>query len=43
MVPTTGGHYTVDVLHPNANEGSGEAWLRIEDEIVMAVRHEEVF
>ena len=39
----SGGHYTVDVLHPNAHEGSGEAWLRIDDDIVSTVRHEEVF
>ena len=39
----SGGHYTVDVLHQNAHEGSGEAWLRIDDEIVSTVRHEEVF
>jgi ubiquitin carboxyl-terminal hydrolase 10 len=39
----SGGHYTVDVLHPNAHEGSGEAWLRIDDGIVSTVRLEEVF
>jgi ubiquitin carboxyl-terminal hydrolase 10 len=39
-----GGHYTVDVLHPNAAQGgSGEAWLHIDDEIVSTVRHEDVF
>jgi ubiquitin carboxyl-terminal hydrolase 10 len=38
-----GGHYTVDVLHPNAHGGSGEGWLHIEDESVGAVRHEDVF
>lgn len=38
----SGGHYTVDVLHPNAHEGSGEAWLRVDDDIVSTVRHEEV-
>jgi ubiquitin carboxyl-terminal hydrolase 10 len=36
------GHYTVDVLHPNGEEGSGEAWLRV-DEAVNAMQHEEVF
>ncbi|KAN0118859.1 hypothetical protein V8E52_004631 [Russula decolorans] len=30
----SGGHYTVDMLHWNAHEGSGEAWLRIDDDIV---------
>jgi ubiquitin carboxyl-terminal hydrolase 10 len=39
----SGGHYSVDVLHPNAHEGSGEAWLRIDDEVVSTVQHEEVF
>ena len=38
-----GGHYTVDVLQPNGDGDSGEAWLRIDDEAVMAVRHEDVF
>ena len=37
------GHYTVDVLHPNEDSGSGEAWLHIDDEAVSAVQHEEVF
>ena len=37
------GHYTVDVLHPNGDSGSGEAWLHIDDEAVSAVRHEDVF
>ena len=38
-----GGHYTVDVLHPNGDNGGGEAWLRIDDEAVSAVRQEDVF
>jgi ubiquitin carboxyl-terminal hydrolase 10 len=39
-----GGHYTVDVLHPNITHGSsGEAWLHIDDETVSMVRHEDVF
>jgi ubiquitin carboxyl-terminal hydrolase 10 len=43
----SGGHYTVDVFHPNAHghggsEGEG-TWLRIDDESVSAVRHEDVF
>ena len=37
------GNYTVDVLHPNEDSGSGEAWLHIDDEIVSAVSHEDVF
>ena len=37
------GHYTVDVLHPNARDGGGEAWLDIDDESVTTVRHEDVF
>ena len=37
------GHYTVDVLHPNGDSGSGEAWVHIDDEAVNAVRHEDVF
>jgi ubiquitin carboxyl-terminal hydrolase 10 len=39
----SGGHYTADVLHLNAHEGSGEAWLRIDDDIVNTVGHNEVF
>ena len=37
------GRYTVDVLHPNEDGGNGEAWMRIDDEVVSAVRHEDVF
>jgi ubiquitin carboxyl-terminal hydrolase 10 len=37
------GRYTVDVLHPNGNGSSGETWLHIDDEVVSAVRHEEMF
>jgi ubiquitin carboxyl-terminal hydrolase 10 len=37
------GHYTVDVLQANAHDGSGEAWLHIDDENVSTVRHEDVF
>jgi ubiquitin carboxyl-terminal hydrolase 10 len=39
----SGGHYTVDVLHTNAHDGSGEAWLHIDDETVSMVQHEDVF
>ena len=49
-VSAGGGHYTLDVLHPNRDGGtwgsgnsSGEAWLHIDDEVVSAVRHEDVF
>ncbi|KAH9981757.1 hypothetical protein BJV74DRAFT_778415 [Russula compacta] len=47
-VSAGGGHYTLDVLHPNRDggaqgSGSGEAWLHIDDETVSAVRHEDVF
>jgi hypothetical protein len=38
-----GGHYTVDVLHPNENSSSGEGWLHIDDEAVSMVRYEDVF
>jgi ubiquitin carboxyl-terminal hydrolase 10 len=36
-------HYTVDVLHPNGDDGDEEVWLHIDDEVVSAVRHEDVF
>lgn len=36
------GHYTVDVLHPN-RDGSGEAWLHIDDEGVSVVQPGEMF
>jgi ubiquitin carboxyl-terminal hydrolase 10 len=38
-----GGHYTVDVLRPNAYGDSGDVWLHIDDETVSMLRHEEVF
>ena len=38
-----GGHYTVDVLHPNGESGGGDAWLHINDGAVCTVRHEDVF
>ena len=37
------GHYTVDVLHPNGDSGDREAWLRIDNEAVSVVNHEDVF
>jgi ubiquitin carboxyl-terminal hydrolase 10 len=52
-VSAGGGHYTLDVLHPNRDGvtrgsdnhsgGSGEAWLHIDDEMVSPVRREDVF
>ena len=38
-----GGHYTVDVLHPNGDGDIGEVWLHIDDEAVSPMRHEDVF
>ena len=37
------GHYTVDVLHPNEDSKGGKGWLRVDDEAVRMVRHEDVF
>jgi len=44
----SGGHYTLDVLHPNrypsASAGrSREGWVRIDDDLVSDVRSEDVF
>jgi ubiquitin carboxyl-terminal hydrolase 10 len=39
----SGGHYTVDVLHPNGDGDTGRIWLHINDEAVTPVRHEDVF
>jgi ubiquitin carboxyl-terminal hydrolase 10 len=38
----SGGHYSVDVLHPNGDGGNGEVWLRIDDEAVSVARYEDV-
>jgi ubiquitin carboxyl-terminal hydrolase 10 len=38
-----GGHYTVDVLYPNAHGESEDVWLHINDETVGTLRHEDVF
>ena len=38
-----GGHYTVDVLNPNAHGDGGDVWLHIDDESVNTLRHEDVF
>jgi hypothetical protein len=46
---SSGGYYTLDVLHPTRYAGVGvdvearEGWVRIDDELVSDVRHEEVF
>ena len=47
----SGGHYTLDVLHPNIDNtvGTGptakprEGWIRIDDELVSDVRPDDVF
>ena len=40
-----GGHYTLDVLHPNRDltDRPRAAWIRIDDELVSDVRPEDVF
>ncbi|KAG6875966.1 hypothetical protein C0992_001648 [Termitomyces sp. T32_za158] len=37
----SGGHYTLDVLHPGRN--AAEGWMRIDDELVSDVRLQDVF
>ena len=37
------GHYSVDVLYLNGAGDTGEVWLRIDDETVNSVGHEDVF
>ncbi|KAN0105392.1 hypothetical protein V8E52_011059, partial [Russula decolorans] len=37
-----GGHYTVDVLHPNTDGDTGEGWLHIDNEGVSPMRHDDV-
>ena len=39
----SGGHYSIDVLHPNGDGGSGGVWLRIDDEAVSVAQREDVF
>lgn len=48
----SGGHYTLDVLHPTRYPGSHggnnanknrEGWVRFDDEFVSDVRYEDVF
>lgn len=42
-----GGHYTLDVLHPNRNADLSlkprEGWVRIDDELVSDLRMQDVF
>jgi len=44
-VSASGGHYTLDVLHPSRDLISKprESWVRIDDELVSDVRAEDVF
>ncbi|KAH7889138.1 hypothetical protein F5I97DRAFT_1841914 [Phlebopus sp. FC_14] len=42
----SGGHYTIDVLHPNIDSSPTkprEGWIRIDDELISDVRPEDVF
>ena len=41
----SGGHYTLDVLHPNRelSDRPRPAWIRIDDELVSDVRPDDVF
>ncbi|KXN91225.1 Ubiquitin carboxyl-terminal hydrolase 10 [Leucoagaricus sp. SymC.cos] len=41
----SGGHYTLDVLHPTRYPGAKvrEGWVRIDDELVSDVKSEDVF
>jgi ubiquitin carboxyl-terminal hydrolase 10 len=38
-----GGHYTIDILHPNGDGNTEEDWLHIDDEVVTRMGHEDVF
>ncbi|KIM86396.1 hypothetical protein PILCRDRAFT_4897 [Piloderma croceum F 1598] len=44
-VSASGGHCTLDVLHPSRdlNSKPRESWIRIDDELVSDVRSEDVF
>jgi ubiquitin carboxyl-terminal hydrolase 10 len=48
-ISAAGGHYTLDVLHPERIGGSvvptanREGWIRIDDEFVSDIRAEDVF
>jgi len=41
----SGGHYTLDVLHPNRYPGAknSQGWIRIDDELFSDVRPDDVF
>jgi ubiquitin carboxyl-terminal hydrolase 10 len=38
----TGGHYTLDVLHPNPCDKGREGWIRIDDEFIQNIRAEDL-
>jgi ubiquitin carboxyl-terminal hydrolase 10 len=38
----TGGHYTLDVLHPDPREEGREGWIRLDDDIVQNIRSEDL-
>ena len=38
----TGGHYTLDVLHPDPCDKGCEGWIRIDDEFVQNIRAEDL-
>jgi len=38
----TGGHYTLDVLHPNPREEGHEGWVRLDDDIVQNIRSDDL-
>ncbi|KAF8495378.1 hypothetical protein JB92DRAFT_2993080 [Gautieria morchelliformis] len=38
----TGGHYTLDVLHPDPCDKGREGWIRIDDEFVQNIRAEDL-
>jgi len=37
-----GGHYTLDVLHPDPHDKGREGWIRVDDEFVQNIRAEEL-
>ena len=38
----TGGHYTLDVLHPDPCDKGREGWIRIDDEFVQNISAEDL-
>ncbi|KAF8584110.1 cysteine proteinase [Ramaria rubella] len=38
----TGGHYTLDALHPDPHDRGREGWVRIDDELVQNIRAEDL-